>query len=247
MPNFRPLRNRKSWGAPRLADNTWTPYKPTVWDIHWGGVGPYRTATDKDLAALYASWRRYHMRINPATGQPVMRDIAYNYGQGSDEFGIAFRLRGENQNGANKGSGTPPYFYGRNTRAFVFALGKNSDVQLPSLNARLSFARLWVIDPLPVTGHGLKPGQNTECPGPLKGWIASKGWLTDLGSLMPGDKSLTVQALKKRLKALGYRRIVGNDRYGAGMVKQVKRYQADRGLPADGIVNRAFWESLQLG
>src|SRR3990167_2928517 len=144
MPNFQPLRSRTFWKAPFLRNGALRPYKPNKWVIHWGGIGPYRTATDADLAALYAGWRRYHMRIDPTTGKPVMRDIAYNYGQGSDALGIAFRLRGENQNGAHWYSSRAPYYHGWYTRAFVFAKGTQDTNPAPSLNARLSFARLWV-------------------------------------------------------------------------------------------------------
>jgi hypothetical protein len=165
---FTPIVDQPEWGSRLIyLDGSLGRFAPRQWVLHWGGGGPYHSATRAEAASLLRKWQAFHIDSRG------WRDIAYNYASSAAEDTVAHRLRGENPNGAHTNSA----LWGPITRAFVFYTGPKGPDR-PSDNQLRSFARLWASDPLPVTGHGLLDGQSTQCPGPwLKAWIADEGWL----------------------------------------------------------------------
>jgi hypothetical protein len=240
---FTPILNQIDWKSRRsYGDHSyWGTFDPELWVLHYGGGrNPYVVDDWPGCAALMRSWQRYHMDTKGWS------DIAYNY-TGDPESGKPVRLRGENANGANTGSS----YWGNRTRTFVFTV--NND-EVPRLEQRLAFARMWIEHPLPVTGHGLLPGvwhngsyiqQQTDCPGDwLKNWIASEGWITDLHLLRVGQWSRTARSVRKRLHALGYSLFRHSDRYTVGMRGAVVIFQTEHQLTPDGIIGPATFRAM---
>ena len=186
---FTPIVDQSEWGSRLIyPDGSLGRFAPRQWVLHWGGGGPYHSATRAEAASLLRKWQAFHIDSRG------WRDIAYNYASSAQEDTVAHRLRGENPNGAHTNSA----LWGSITRAFVFYTGPKGPDR-PSDNQLRSFSRLWASDPMPVTGHGLLDGQSTQCPGPwLKQWIRDEGWLDYLeGDTMrlAGDRAADTAAL----------------------------------------------------
>lgn len=219
---------------------TWTPYNPTMWVIHWGGVGPYNTDTPGKLAALMRGWRAYHM--SPSKGN--MRDIAYNYVIGQD--GTVAVGRGENQNGAHWDSN----YWGKITRTVCWTLGTNTPDPTPAMYA--AFARIWLEDPKPVTGHGLLPTspsnvtQHTVCPGPkLREYIQKEQYILDIGTLKLGDSGLMVRSLRRGLNSKNYRLSGLATTFSRGVFLTVQAFQREHQLPVTGVVDEKTLRALR--
>jgi hypothetical protein len=133
--------------------------------------------------------------------------------------------------------------WGGITCAVVFPVGKYD--QTPHPRSLKGFARMWLTHPMPVTGHGLLPDQNTACPGPfLREWIATEGWIAALGVQRFGRRNYTVAALRKRLYDLGYFRKDKGKFYSQGVKAAVKAFQTQVGLPADGVCRDTTFRAL---
>lgn len=63
--------------------------------------------------------------------------------------------------------------------------------------------------------------------------------------LRRGDRGPGVRVLQQRLRKAGYYRGLANGRFGPVTEKWVKRFQARKGLRADGVVGSATWGVLR--
>jgi len=136
------------------------------------------------------------------------------------------------------------------TLSVVFAYGAN-DGGPWKVGDQREFARMMLEYPLPaVYGHreASPPDRPTSCPGE---WgmhmVRNQTWVDAWGTVGPGARTDLVRSLKVALRDLGYRRFVGRVRpntYDERTVRQVRRFQRDRGLLPDGRVGPATYRAL---
>lgn len=237
-PLRKPFIDQEDWGHPKpYPDYAYGSYTPETYVLHWAGVQRSPVTTTAEAKARTRAIRHFHVTARNWS------DAAYN----EAAWQPPIRMRGMRANGANKDSG----YWGPRTYTVVFYTG--TDNPIPHRRMLKGFACRWLEAPGPVTGHGLLPPspsgveQNTSCPGPwLKRWIAEEGWFDVLGTMRVGKVNARVRSLKRRLSDLGY----WTGRYGRVFTRRleraVKRFQEDRGLYADGIVDAATWRELSL-
>lgn len=65
-------------------------------------------------------------------------------------------------------------------------------------------------------------------------------------TLKKGSTGSCVQAAMYRLASLGYAVASGTQKIGDNEVYQIKRFQKDRGLTADGIIGKKTWAAMAL-
>jgi hypothetical protein len=223
-------------------------YRPLYTIVHYGGstnlaggdeVGlpPYSFAQE---CSSIRGWEAYH------TGSKGMRAIAYNWVGG--QTGHLFWGRGpQHANGGQWGYQTDPEGHPLNysSRAYAFLLG---GAQVPSLEARRTFGRLWLEEPLGSINevHCHRDYYDTACPGAfLIGWVQRRGWLYDLGVWKRGSKGATVTSIRVALHRKGFHgERVSNEKFGWRLERRVKRFQRSVGLPVDGIVGHDTFEAL---
>jgi murein L,D-transpeptidase YcbB/YkuD len=82
----------------------------------------------------------------------------------------------------------------------------------------------------------------------IEAQIAAGGWgpRVTAGSLAPGDTGTQVVALRNRLIAMGYLERSATASYDMRLQSAVQRFQANHGLPADGIATRATVAALNV-
>ena len=75
----------------------------------------------------------------------------------------------------------------------------------------------------------------------------AQGIPQNLPTVAPGDRGQAVLVLQRSLKDLGYYSGLLDGVYEDGFIlaQSVRRFQADHGLPADGIVGPATWNAIQ--
>jgi hypothetical protein len=232
----KPFVDQAKWDHPEPYPDEfrWSNYRPTLWVIHWGGVGPYRVTTTALAKRLAKGWRDFHVNSRG------WYDIAYN----RMAWYPPLRLRGENHNGAHVASS----YWGGRTRAVVFPVGSNDPI--PHRRMLKGFACMWIEDPGPVTDHGSLPPtpggavQSTQCSGSVRSLMEAEFWFDTLGTLSFGQMSGRVRSLRRRLRDLGYWE--GNDSrlFTRKLRKAVKRFQFTYGLKVTGKVRKRDWKAL---
>lgn len=116
--------------------------------------------------------------------------------------------------------------------------------QRPRKTAMLTFARMWLEYPGPVTCHCDTEGANTACPGPWWiPWVRSEGWLSLLSGMRRGTVGGRVVSLTERLRRLSYLERKYR-RFNRTVEDAVKTVQTEAGLPADGRVDVPFLRYL---
>jgi hypothetical protein len=65
-------------------------------------------------------------------------------------------------------------------------------------------------------------------------------------SLAAGDSGADVMLIQSRLRSAGYYDGVCNGKFGVATQSAVKRFERDRGLPVDGVINKHDYESMGL-
>ena len=75
----------------------------------------------------------------------------------------------------------------------------------------------------------------------------AQGVPQNLPTVAPGDRGQAVLVLQRSLKDLGYYSGLLDGVYEDGFIlaQSVRRFQADHGLPVDGIVGPATWNAIQ--
>lgn len=234
------------WGATVPTDQlVWDDddhYRPTVTVVHYFGghnpaggdaVGlpPYSFDIECKYLRLAEGW---HM--DPHRPGGPMRAIAYNEGYG--QSGHHYYLRGpQHVNGGHYGD------INKTSRAVVFILG---GAQVPSLQARRMFGRMWLEDPLSGIVKCHEDYYKTACPGAfLIGWVDRQGWIDDLGVWRVGSKSGVVSSIKVALHLRGFRpQAEFGFTFGRNMGDQVREFQEASGLAVDGIVGPSTLRAL---
>ncbi len=75
----------------------------------------------------------------------------------------------------------------------------------------------------------------------------AQGMSQNLPTVAPGDRGQAVLVLQRSLKDLGYYSGLLDGVYEDGFIlaRSVRKFQADHGLPVDGVVGPATWDAIQ--
>jgi len=228
-----------AWGARVDGNRRWADdntYKPHLWILHYGGganpagIAPY--SQQSEMRVLRA-WEGWHMSSSRPQGQ--MRAIAYNDLIG--QTGTHYMGRGPHNNGGQYGH------WNNDSRAVAFILG---GTQIPSPEARRTFGRVWLEDPMDGTILGHRDTGQTECPGDwIETWIKRQGWIADLGVWSQGQSDPVVSSVKVRLWRLGKRPWPSfGPVFTAGLRTQVQGFQEKYGIQPDGVVGPQTFKAL---
>jgi len=159
------MRSPSSWNA-RVNYDNWsdTPYIKDLIAVHWGGPPPngYDLGPAKE-ANILRRYEDYHL------DEKGWRGIAYGYAIGAS--GTVYRLRGKNNYGAHSGDyDNDGVSNNKEIIPVLFIMGKGQTAT-PAMWASLIELRFWLQErpwttgDLPVSGHRVVSGKNTECPG----------------------------------------------------------------------------------
>ncbi|HZG05143.1 MAG TPA: peptidoglycan-binding domain-containing protein [Streptomyces sp.] len=241
MATFVP---RAAWGgrAPRSRPTNITPEHGGVTVHH---VGPTRTARSDhgDCAGQVRGIQNHHMDTNG------WADIAYTHLV--CVHGYVFEGRGPGVRTAANGTSS-----GNQNWYAVCALTGGSTTAYDTVTDRLLDAFRWSIAHLRDIG-GAGRGINrhsdhtpTACPGGLSSYVQDgslepgagpPAWPGVVFAYPPGIEHPGVRVWQQRMRDLGW--TIGVDgRYGPRSRRVCERFQAERGLPVDGVVGPKTWE-----